>query len=68
LSPAACCRLRPERDLGIYLPRSGKKLRTLAAGGGHWNSAIVADRRIALPEGDANGHALSGVLDIYRLG
>ncbi|HEX7144262.1 MAG TPA: PQQ-binding-like beta-propeller repeat protein [Gaiellaceae bacterium] len=58
----------PNGGLGIYLPRSGKKLRTLAAAGGHWNSAIVADGRIALPEGDANQHALSGVLDIYRLG
>jgi putative pyrroloquinoline-quinone binding quinoprotein len=58
----------PNGGLGIYLPRSGKKLSTLAAGGGHWNSAIVADGRIALPEGDANQHALSGVLDIYRLG
>ena len=58
----------PNGGLGIYLPRSGKKLKTLAAAGGHWNSAIVADGRIALPEGDANQHALSGVLDIYRLG
>ena len=58
----------PKGGLGIYLPRSGKKLSTLAAGSGHWNSAIVADGRIALPEGDANQHALSGVLDIYRLG
>jgi len=58
----------PNGGLGIYLPRSGKKLRTLAAASGHWNSAIVADGRIALPEGDANQHALSGVLDIYRLG
>jgi putative pyrroloquinoline-quinone binding quinoprotein len=58
----------PNGGLGIYLPRSGTRLRTLAAGGGHWNSAIVADGRIALPEGDANQHALSGVLDIYRLG
>jgi hypothetical protein len=58
----------PNGGLGIYQPRSGKKLRTLAAAGGHWNSAIAADGRIALPEGDANQHALSGVLDIYRLG
>ena len=58
----------PSGGLGIYLPRTGKKLRTLAAGAGHWNSPIVADGRIALPEGDSNQHALSGVLDIYRLG
>jgi PQQ-like domain len=58
----------PNGDLGVYVPGSGKKLTTLAAAGGHWNSPIVAGGRIALPEGDANQHALSGVLDIYRLG
>jgi hypothetical protein len=58
----------PNGGLAIYQPRSGKKISTLTAAGGHWNSAIVADGRIALPEGDANQHALSGVLDIYRLG
>jgi hypothetical protein len=58
----------PNGGLGIYVPSSGKKLSTLAAAGGHWNSAVVADGRIALPEGDANQHALTGVLDIYRLG
>ena len=57
----------PNGGLGIYLPGSGKKLRTLAAAGGHWNSAIIVDGRIALPEGDANKHASSGVIDIYRL-
>jgi hypothetical protein len=39
----------------------------LRAGVGHWNSPIVTDGRIALPEGDANDHVLSGVLNIYRL-
>ncbi len=39
----------------------------LAAGTGHWNSPIVTDGRIALPEGDANDHGRSGVLNVYRL-
>jgi hypothetical protein len=39
----------------------------LSAGSGHWNSPIVTDGRIALPEGNANDHSLSGVLNIYRL-
>ena len=52
----------------VFAPRTGTKLATLAAGGGHWNSPIVVDGRIALPEGDANRHASSGVLDIYRAG
>ena len=58
----------PNGGLVIYQPGSGKRLDTLAAGSGHWNSAVVADGRIALPEGDANQHALSGIFDIYRLG
>jgi hypothetical protein len=52
--------------LRVYLPASGKLVTTLPAGQGHWNSPIVADGRIALPEGNANDHATSGVLDLYR--
>jgi hypothetical protein len=53
--------------LGVYRPRTGSLVARLGAGSGHWNSPIVTDGRIALPEGDANEQALSGVLDIYRL-
>jgi PQQ-like domain len=52
--------------LRVYQPASGKLVATLAAGSGHWNSPIVTDGRVALPEGDANDHATSGVLDIWR--
>ncbi|MGO8695669.1 MAG: hypothetical protein ACLQMF_18560 [Rectinemataceae bacterium] len=31
------------------------------------NPPIVIDGRIALPEGDANPHLTSGVLDIWRI-
>jgi hypothetical protein len=58
----------PNGGLDVYVPASGKKVATLAADGGHWNSPVVADGRIALREGHANRHATSGVLDIYRLG
>jgi len=57
----------PDGGLRVYAPTSGRVLATLPSGRGHWNSPIVADGRIAAPEGDANGHATSGVLDIYRL-
>lgn len=57
----------PGGGLRVYQPASGKLVTTLSSGGGHWNSPIVADGRIALPEGDANEHATSGVLDIWRL-
>jgi hypothetical protein len=53
--------------LAVYRPTSGNLVTRLPAGDGHWNSPIVTDGRIALPEGDANDHALTGVLDIYRL-
>jgi len=56
----------PGGGLRVYQPASGKLVTTLSAGSGHWNSPIVTDGRVALPEGDANDHATSGVLDIWR--
>ena len=56
----------PGGGLNVYAPFSGKLLHTLPAGAGHWNSPIVVDGRVALPEGNANDHATSGVLDIFR--
>jgi len=53
--------------LRIYRPDSPRPIATLATGTGHWNSPIVADGRIALPEGDANDHRTDGVLDIWSL-
>jgi hypothetical protein len=32
---------------------------------GHWNSPVVADGRIAFPEGSANDHATSGALEVF---
>src|SRR5205823_2387695 len=53
--------------LRVYLPTTGQQFASLQCGGGHWNSPIVADGRIALPEGSANSHSQSGVLNIWRL-
>ena len=53
--------------LDVYTPANGNKVATLPAGSGHWQSPIVADGRVALPEGDANDHATSGILNVYRL-
>ena len=52
--------------LRVYRPASGALVATLPAGAGHWNSPIVADGRIALPEGSANDRVTAGVLNIYR--
>ena len=50
----------------VYAPTSGRLVATLATGAVHWQSPIVADGRVAVAEGNANDHATSGVLDIYR--
>ena len=57
----------PNGRLDVYRPATGALITRLPAGSGHWNSPIVTDGRIALPDGDANDHRQSGVLNIYRL-
>jgi outer membrane protein assembly factor BamB len=57
----------PNGGLNVLRPSTGAVVARLAAGGGHWNSPIVTDGRVALPEGNANDHSLTGVLNIYRL-
>jgi outer membrane protein assembly factor BamB len=51
----------------VYVPTSGKLVATLPSGAVHWQSPIVVDGRVFMPEGNANDHATSGALDIYRL-
>jgi hypothetical protein len=53
--------------LNVYDAASGKLVATLPSGAGHWNSPIVLQGEIILPEGNANDHATSGVLDIWSL-
>lgn len=57
----------PGSGLRVYGAASGRLLADLECGSGHWNSPIVVDGRIALPEGNANDHATTGVLDIWRV-
>ncbi|HYM22806.1 MAG TPA: PQQ-binding-like beta-propeller repeat protein [Vicinamibacterales bacterium] len=57
----------PAGALRVYDPGTGRLVTTLACGSGHWNSPIVVDERIALPEGNANLRQTSGVLDIWRV-
>jgi outer membrane protein assembly factor BamB len=56
----------PGGSLNVYAPATGGRTATLSAGAGHWQSPVVTDGRIALPEGNANDHKLTGVLNIYR--
>ncbi|MEP7187013.1 MAG: PQQ-binding-like beta-propeller repeat protein [Rhodanobacter sp.] len=57
----------PAGGLNVYDAASGKHLTTLPCGAGHWNSPIVLQGHIILPEGNANTHAASGVLNIWSL-
>ncbi len=50
----------------IYAAATGRVIASLPVGQLHWQSPIVADGRIAVSEGNANDHATSGVLDIFR--
>ncbi|MDQ2888972.1 MAG: PQQ-binding-like beta-propeller repeat protein [Gemmatimonadota bacterium] len=57
----------PKGGLLVYQPGNGQQVAKLDAGGGHWNTPIIVDGRIALPEGNSNSHSTSGTLDIWRL-
>jgi outer membrane protein assembly factor BamB len=53
--------------LDVYNPHTGHLDIKLPAAQGHWNSPIVIDGRIILPEGDDNDHSVTGTIDIYHL-
>jgi PQQ-like domain len=57
----------PRGGLRLYEPTNGNQVAILESGSGHWNSPIVVNGKIALPEGNANQPADSGVLDIWSL-
>jgi hypothetical protein len=54
--------------VNVDVAATGHRVASLSLGTVHWQSPIVADGRIAVGEGNANDHATSGVLDIYRRG
>jgi outer membrane protein assembly factor BamB len=57
----------PGGSLRIYEPQSGQAVAMLPCGSGHWNSPIIIDGKIVLPEGNANRHDTHGIVDIWRL-
>lgn len=57
----------PRGGLRIYNALTGMDIAELQCGSGHWNSPIVVNGKIALPEGNANEHASTGVFDIWSL-
>ena len=57
----------PDGWLRVYKVKSGDEIGKLACGKGHWNSPIVVDGLIALPQGNGNAHRTTGVLNIWRV-
>jgi outer membrane protein assembly factor BamB len=53
--------------ISVYQPATGHVVATLPLGETHWQSPIVVDGIVAAAEGNANDHATSGVLNLYRL-
>jgi hypothetical protein len=49
----------------VYAPGNGHEVAQLPSGPVHWQSPIVVDGLVAMPEGNANDHATTGVLDVY---
>jgi outer membrane protein assembly factor BamB len=57
----------PAGSLRVYQPDTGREIANLECGPGHWNSPIVADGRIALPEGGASrGASGQGMISIWK--
>jgi len=57
----------PQGGLRVYDAEKGTQIADLQCGSGHWNSPIVVDSKIALPEGNANRPSATGVFDIWTL-
>ncbi len=51
--------------INIYKPASPRPVAKLGGESGHWNSPIVVDGHVIEPEGNANDHALKGMLEIF---
>ena len=59
----------PAGHLRVYEAQTGRLVTTLECGAGHWNSPIVVDGRVILPEGSANNRdaAAKGIVNIWSL-
>jgi hypothetical protein len=51
--------------LHVLRPKTGRPVGELPAAPGHWNSPIVIDGHVALPDGDANAHGKAGTLHLW---
>jgi outer membrane protein assembly factor BamB len=53
--------------LNVYAPATGRRLASLPAQSGHWNSPIVAGGRVILPVGSYHSQSSQGTLLVYHL-
>src|SRR5262249_35827226 len=59
----------PAGSLHVYDPTTGRVLASFECGPGHWNSPIVIDGKVILPEGGARrGGGGAAPIDVWRLG
>jgi PQQ-like domain len=56
----------PGGGVEVYRPASGKSVGRLDSDGGHWNTPVIADGRVAIPTGNSNTHLTDGTITIYR--
>jgi len=57
----------PGGTLNVLAPRSGRVLRGLSMGRGHWSSPIVVGGRVIVSTGNGNDNTTSGSLYIFHL-
>jgi hypothetical protein len=57
----------PGGTINVLRPASGRVIRALPAGSGHWNSPIVIGGRIVEPTGAYGSGASSSAIDIWHL-
>ncbi|MEA2212120.1 MAG: hypothetical protein QOF83_2068 [Solirubrobacteraceae bacterium] len=57
----------PQGRMVIRVPATGRVVRSLPAGSGHWNSPIVVGGRIIEPTGTYHSRDSSSVIDIWHL-
>jgi hypothetical protein len=52
----------------VYRPDSPRPIAKLPSESGHWNSPIVVDGHVIVPEGNVNDHSQTGTMEVFSAG
>jgi hypothetical protein len=52
-------------QLNVYNPKTGGRYVSLPSAPGHWNTPVIADGRILMPEGDSNKLRKADTMSLY---